>query len=46
MSAKMKRITQETFDEVVNENMEDFDMESTEAIRDALKQFKSQGIFY
>lgn len=39
-----KRITQETFDEVVNENMEEFDMERNEAIKDAIKQFKSQGV--
>jgi len=39
-----KRISQETFDEVVNEGIEDFDMESKEALQEAIKQFKSQGV--
>lgn len=40
----MKRISQDTFDEVVKENMEDFDMELDEAIKDAIEQFTKQGI--
>jgi hypothetical protein len=38
-----KRITQETFDEVVRENIEDFEMELKQAIEDAANQFRSQG---
>lgn len=38
-----KRITQETFDEVVRENIEDFEMELRQAIEDAANQFRSQG---
>lgn len=39
-----KRITQETFDEVVSENIEEFDMSREEAIQDAVKQFLKQGV--
>ena len=39
-----KFISQETFDMVVQENMEDFEMEADEAARDAVEQFESQGI--
>lgn len=39
-----KRITQETFDQVVKENMETFDMAMEEAIKDAVTQFESQGV--
>ena len=39
-----KKITQETFDEVVKENIEEFDMKQDEAIFDAYKQFSSQGV--
>lgn len=38
------QISQETFDEVVKENMEEFDMELDEATRDAVQQFESQGV--
>lgn len=38
-----KRITQATFDETVKENMEEFDMCREEAVKDAIKQFTSQG---
>jgi len=38
------RISQETFDEAVKENMEDLDMEPEEALQDAIDQFASQGI--
>lgn len=40
----MKRISQETFDECVRENMEEFDMSLEEAIEDATSQFESQGV--
>lgn len=40
----MKRITQETFDEVVKENIEEFDMNLEEATKDAIDQFTKQGI--
>eukprot|EP00730_Choanoeca_flexa_P001115 TRINITY_DN10484_c0_g2_i5.p1 TRINITY_DN10484_c0_g2~~TRINITY_DN10484_c0_g2_i5.p1 ORF type:complete len:502 (+),score=129.05 TRINITY_DN10484_c0_g2_i5:67-1572(+) len=39
-----KQITQETFNDVVKENMSDFDMEMDEAIADAIEQFNSQGV--
>lgn len=39
-----RRISQETFDEVVKENIEDFNMSSGDALIDAVKQFTSQGI--
>lgn len=35
-------ITQETYDEVVNENMEEFDMTPEEAIKEAIAQFEAQ----
>ncbi|XP_065334736.1 armadillo repeat-containing protein 6 homolog [Cloeon dipterum] len=37
-------ITQETFDSVVKENVEDLDMDPEEAIHDAIKQFEAQGV--
>lgn len=39
----MLRITQETFDAAVRENMEEFEMEPDEALREAVEQFESQG---
>ncbi|KAJ8011620.1 hypothetical protein DPEC_G00060160 [Dallia pectoralis] len=39
-----RRITQETFDAVVKENIEEFDMDSEEALREAVAQFQSQGV--
>ena len=39
-----KRISQETFDEAVLENINDLDMGRDEAINEAIKQFESQGI--
>eukprot|EP00903_Cladosiphon_okamuranus_P005933 g5863.t1 len=36
-------ITQDTFDEVVKENMEDFGMDRKSAAEDAMGQFKAQG---
>lgn len=39
-----KKISQETFDDVVRENMEEFDMEAAEALEDAIKQFNKQGV--
>lgn len=43
MSTK-RRITQETFDAAVAENIEEFEMEPAEAVEDAIEQFKSQGV--
>ncbi|XP_076280558.1 armadillo repeat-containing protein 6 homolog [Lasioglossum baleicum] len=37
-------ISQETYDEVVNENIEQFAMTPKEAIEDAVKQFEAQGV--
>ncbi|KAJ1452153.1 armadillo-type protein [Pelagophyceae sp. CCMP2097] len=39
-----RRVTQETFDETVRENMDEFDMDHAEALQDAVEQFKSQGV--
>lgn len=39
-----RRITQETFDAVVKENIEEFDMEGSEALKEAIEQFESQGV--
>ncbi|KAK7945723.1 hypothetical protein WMY93_001451 [Mugilogobius chulae] len=39
-----KRITQETFDAAVRENMEEFEMGPAEALKDAVEQFESQGV--
>lgn len=39
-----KQISQETFDAVVRENMEEFEMDLHEAVQDALEQFKTQGV--
>ncbi|XP_075338426.1 armadillo repeat-containing protein 6 isoform X1 [Odontesthes bonariensis] len=39
-----RRITQETFDAAVRENMEEFEMDPDEALRDAVEQFESQGV--
>uniref|UniRef100_A0A8D0L7W2 Armadillo repeat containing 6 n=1 Tax=Sphenodon punctatus TaxID=8508 RepID=A0A8D0L7W2_SPHPU len=39
-----KRITQETFDEVVQENIVEFDMDPDAAVREAVEQFESQGV--
>lgn len=38
-----KHITQETFDAAVLENIEEFEMEPEEAVREAVEQFESQG---
>ncbi|CAB3225780.1 unnamed protein product [Arctia plantaginis] len=37
-------ITQETYDEVVKENMEEFDMSPEEAVKEAVAQFEAQGV--
>ena len=42
--ANLKRISQETFDSVVEENVNDFEMMPAEALADAIKQFQSQGV--
>nr|XP_020471771.1 armadillo repeat-containing protein 6 [Monopterus albus]XP_020471772.1 armadillo repeat-containing protein 6 [Monopterus albus]XP_020471773.1 armadillo repeat-containing protein 6 [Monopterus albus]XP_020471774.1 armadillo repeat-containing protein 6 [Monopterus albus]XP_020471775.1 armadillo repeat-containing protein 6 [Monopterus albus] len=39
-----RRITQETFDAAVRENLEEFEMDPNEALRDAVEQFESQGV--
>ncbi|XP_033749978.1 armadillo repeat-containing protein 6-like [Pecten maximus] len=39
-----KVIAQQTFDDVVRENMEEFGMDADEAIDDAVQQFESQGV--
>ncbi|RUS76476.1 hypothetical protein EGW08_015760 [Elysia chlorotica] len=39
-----KQISQQTFDEVVQENMSEFDMDAEEAVNDAVQQFESQGV--
>lgn len=40
----MRKISQETFDEVVEENINDFEMSKEEALADTIKQFQSQGV--
>ena len=40
----LKMISQETFDSVVQENIEDFEMSPEEALQDAIEQFHSQGV--
>lgn len=37
-----KQITQQTFDNVVKENIEEFDMTPEEAVQDAVQQFEIQ----
>ena len=44
MAALYARISQETFDGVVQENIDEFDMEPEEALADAISQFDSQGV--
>ncbi|XP_073909729.1 armadillo repeat-containing protein 6 isoform X3 [Castor canadensis] len=39
-----RRITQETFDAAVRENVEEFEMSPEEAMREAVEQFESQGV--
>ncbi|XP_077894027.1 armadillo repeat-containing protein 6 isoform X2 [Ictidomys tridecemlineatus] len=39
-----KRITQETFDAAVQENIEEFEMGPEEAVKEAMEQFESQGV--
>ena len=38
------RVSQENFDEVVKENMEDFEMSPEDAVKDAIDQFHKQGV--
>lgn len=42
--SQAKRITQETFDAVVKENIDEFEMDLDEAVSDAKQQFESQGV--
>ncbi|RMX69994.1 hypothetical protein KXD40_006120 [Peronospora effusa] len=44
MSMQRRQISQETFDQCVSENVEDFDMSLEEAVIDAVEQFESQGV--
>ncbi|XP_036306216.1 armadillo repeat-containing protein 6 [Pipistrellus kuhlii] len=44
MKMATKRITQETFDAAVRENIEEFDMGPEEAVTEAVEQFESQGV--
>ena len=39
----VKKITQETFDAAVAENVQEFGMSPEDALADAIKQFESQG---
>lgn len=39
-----KQIAQETFDDAVQENITEFEMDPEEAVREAVLQFESQGI--
>jgi len=39
-----RKISQETFDDVVKENKEDFDMDDKAALEDAINQFNKQGV--
>ncbi|NXD46289.1 ARMC6 protein, partial [Copsychus sechellarum] len=39
-----KQIAQETFDEAVQENITEFEMDPEEAVREAVLQFESQGV--
>ena len=39
-----KVITQQTFDDVVKENVKEFEMSTEDAIQDAVQQFESQVI--
>lgn len=39
-----RQITQETFDDVVQENIMEFEMDPDEAVKDAVQQFESQGV--
>ncbi|CEG43164.1 Uncharacterized conserved protein [Plasmopara halstedii] len=43
-STARRQISQETFDECVAENVEDFEMSLEEAVADAIQQFESQGV--
>eukprot|EP00976_Prorocentrum_cordatum_P117863 1196374-Prorocentrum_minimum.AAC.2 len=40
----VKRITQESFDETVQENIDTFEMEPEEAVQEAIKEFQMQGV--
>ena len=45
MAVKMtRRITQEAFDECVQGNIDDFEMEPDEAVEEAVKEFELQGV--
>jgi len=44
MAAVYARISQDTFDQAVQENIDEFEMEPEEALADAVSQFESQGV--
>eukprot|EP00070_Physeter_catodon_P033052 XP_028339946.1 armadillo repeat-containing protein 6 isoform X2 [Physeter catodon] len=44
MKMASRRITQETFDAAVRENIEEFEMGPEEAVKEAVEQFESQGV--
>lgn len=44
MKMASRRITQETFDAAVRENIEEFEMGPEEAVAEAVEQFESQGV--
>lgn len=44
MPSSSARISQETFDEAVRENVTELDMDEAEALTDAISQFEAQGI--
>eukprot|EP01032_Pedospumella_encystans_P037776 gene37776-42788_t len=39
-----RKISQETFDDVVRENIEEFDLDDKAALEDAINQFKKQDV--
>ncbi len=41
---RQMQISQETFDQTVDENIEEFGMERPEALKEAILQFTAQGI--
>lgn len=41
-----KKISQQTFDDAVKENMEEFSMSTSEAVESAIQEFESQVISF
>eukprot|EP00238_Polyblepharides_amylifera_P003099 CAMPEP_0196590390 /NCGR_PEP_ID=MMETSP1081-20130531/66513_1 /TAXON_ID=36882 /ORGANISM="Pyramimonas amylifera, Strain CCMP720" /LENGTH=59 /DNA_ID=CAMNT_0041913485 /DNA_START=112 /DNA_END=287 /DNA_ORIENTATION=+ len=44
MTIASKTISQETFDEAVQQNIDTFDMDPEEAVADAVKEFQMSGV--